>query len=232
MARGLAASLVSLLVLVGCGQAPVGEPPVAGEVEEDDSSATAVVLEGRGTFYAIRPDDRLCAAPACGGAFVRRVNFPETRCADGTLLPECYVAEVRLPQDVDGIPGPRESLYRGALSLKPLSDGKSHGVFETSEVWSPDTLIGALPEGTFFRIEKAEILCVRAPCPSLRQAKLNSTAPSKLLQNLELEVGSDAQRELAQAEAHTSGLLVAGSNKPKKGGLELSASQYYRRIVP
>jgi hypothetical protein len=229
MARGLAASLV-ITLLVGCGQAPVGEPPVAGELEEDDSSATSVVLEGRGTFYAIRPDDRLCAAPECGGAFVRRVNFAETRCADGTVLPECYVAAVLLPNDMDAPSG--ESLYRGALSLKPLSDGKSYGVFDAAEVWSPDTLIGALPEGTFYRIEKAEILCVRAPCPSLRQAKLNSSAPAKLLQSLELDVGSDAQRELAQAAARTSGLLVVGSNKPKKEGLALSASQFYRRVAP
>ena len=129
-------------LLLACGDPPIGEPPIAGSVDVDDPAKTTHALDGRGTFFLLRRDTRICPAPKCGGAFVHRVNFTETRCADGTLLPECYVAEVRLPREAADRPD--ESLFRGALSVTPTKP--TLPVFDATEVWSPDVLLGRPPE--------------------------------------------------------------------------------------
>jgi hypothetical protein len=45
-------------------------------------------------IYRLSYDLRDCLWPLCGGYWVKRVNRPTTRCADGTEAAECYVAEV------------------------------------------------------------------------------------------------------------------------------------------
>ncbi len=230
MTRGAAA--ISLLLgglLIACADPPIGEP-LSGPVAGEDPTTATLALDARGTFFLLRKDSRTCPSPTCGGAFVHRVNFSETRCADGTLLPECYVAEVHLPPEAADRPD--ESLFRGALSLSEDVNKPSLAVFDATEVWSPDVLLGRPPEGTFFRIERSQILCARAPCPNLKEAKLNSNAAAKYLQILDLSVGSDAERALALSDALNSALIVVGTNKPKKEGLALEAVQYYRRVEP
>src|SRR6185312_9889456 len=74
-------------------------PACAGQTSapgDDDASladdAKADRTGGGTSYYLVRPDLRRCAAPACGGYFVQRVNFPTTTCADGSSAAECYVA--------------------------------------------------------------------------------------------------------------------------------------------
>src|SRR5262245_16129602 len=74
-------------------------PACAGQTDvpgSDDASladdAKADRTSGGSSYYLIRPDLRRCAAPGCGGAFVKRVNFSTTTCVDGKSAAECYVA--------------------------------------------------------------------------------------------------------------------------------------------
>lgn len=44
--------------------------------------------------YEVEHDQRRCAAPLCGGFWVREVGQPTTTCADGSVADACYVAEI------------------------------------------------------------------------------------------------------------------------------------------
>jgi len=57
-------------------------------------------------FYSVRPDYRRCVSPLCGGYFVKRVNQSRTRCVNGRLMSECYVAEI----DWNGQPQVKEGI--------------------------------------------------------------------------------------------------------------------------
>jgi len=213
--RQLVGALVFAGALVACGKAPVGEPPVAS-LEEEESVPSAVALDGRGTFFGVRSEGEV--------TYVRRLNAKQTRCAEGDEKPECRVAVFHVP---DGAARTPESVYRGTLAFEA-----DQSVFTATEVWSPDVSIGETPSGTFFRVEGLSILCARAPCPPLKQAKLNSAASAKFLQILTIDddLGTEEARKAAVDEALSSALLVVGKNTPKKEGLLLEAVQYYRRV--
>lgn len=216
MGRAALTSTLLALTLLACGNPPVGEPPT-GAIEEDDSAPAAVTLDGRGTFFLLREDAQ--------GIHVRRANYDEIECPDGARAIECHVSTMRAPAiAAERVP---ETLFRGQL----VSEG-GEGVFVASEVWSPDVLLGKVPRGTFFRVEKADLLCAKAPCPSMRQAKLNSKAPAQYLQTLSIDddLGTKERREAAIGEAHASAILVVGENNPRREGLSLEVKQYYRRV--
>ncbi|MFM7276035.1 MAG: DUF6748 domain-containing protein, partial [Gammaproteobacteria bacterium] len=46
-------------------------------------------------YFEVRKDLRRCVSPLCGGFWLRRLNAQMTRCADGAMQRECYVAELR-----------------------------------------------------------------------------------------------------------------------------------------
>ena len=209
--------LMVAFAAVACGNPPVGEPPISGELEEDETTPSAVTLDGRGTFYAVRTDGE--------GTHVRRLNYKQTRCAEGDERTECRVAVLHVPAEAPA-PAP-ESIYRGTLAVEG-----GQAVFNATEVWSPDVSLAAVPAGTFYRVENLDLLCARAPCPTLKQAKLNSSSPAKYLQTLSIadDLGTAVEREAAVNEARSSALIVVGANVPTKQGLVLEATQYYRRV--
>ncbi|HQY61914.1 MAG: hypothetical protein IPQ09_16110 [Myxococcales bacterium] len=226
--------LFGSLLLLACGS--TSGVPTEGEVSDEVTAEAedALKADGRSTFYFARHDDRRCASPMCGGAWVRRVNYPTTRCSDGTYQAECYVSELRLPADVAEVPT-AQALYRGTIGTKTYSGIGRFGVFKATEVWSPDADTVDEPStsaGTFYRVEASGVVCVRAPCPSLRQGKLNSTARPTSLTVLDLSgaPGTAAQHRAAASEALTSAVLAVGTNILGKDGLQLTATQYYRRV--
>src|SRR5687767_6237709 len=80
--------LISCSVLAGC--ASTGGVSDPAETNEDGLQEPSV---NSGYFSATR-DLRKCAAPDCGGWFVRSVNEATTECADGTTAESCYVASI------------------------------------------------------------------------------------------------------------------------------------------
>src|SRR5678815_3615 len=100
-------AMLSCLLFVGSGK-PVSVPNgLVGDSPPADSLAST------STYYSIRADMRKCASPMCGGYFVRRVNQPLTRCANGKSQKECYVASI----DWNGHPEiePPKALLGGSL---------------------------------------------------------------------------------------------------------------------
>src|SRR5688572_8716421 len=95
------------------------------------SEAPAVAGDVSSYFIVTRRDTRRCLYPICGGYFVRQVNRPLTRCANGTLQAECHVADLDFtrsglsPEQAASFEnelfGAGLGLARGELVLRPVS---------------------------------------------------------------------------------------------------------------
>ena len=185
-------------------------------------------LASTSSFYSFRRDLRRCAAPRCGGYFVKLVNQARTRCADNRFASECYVATI----DWGGQPEPDSdrALLRG--SIRPRG---RFGMLRVSEVWQAGS--ANQPTGTFFRVHdhSARIRCIAAPCPTHHEAKLNSTA-SRNITGVDLSgVGASDNlvREANSAMAGSGGIIVSGFHSRVTGPAGrmqmIKATQFYLR---
>ncbi len=195
-------------------------------------------------YFSVRPDLRKCAFPMCGGVFVQRVNHFTTRCADGRLRPECYVAGVSL-RALDLPPDQEDSvqvrikngtvLLKGQLIVKPFSPLNTPGLFDATEVWLAAT--DARPSGTFFRALDTGLVCIAAPCLSFQEYKLNSFGQNDIAGvDLSLVGADNEQLESAHEALRTDeGILVAGQHKlvsgPAGEASALVASQFYLPVL-
>lgn len=145
-------------------------------------------------YYQVRRDMRKCAAPACGGYFLSRLNRWKTPCLDGSLEDECYVPQVSLPAGVNiengdivhGWYGAGVGIFEGGILE---ADFAYHGVLETSDF------------GTFNLLYSTGIMCITTPCPSSALAHLNTnwlwTSPNYQIQDQDLELSTAFDAEYA-----------------------------------
>jgi hypothetical protein len=193
-------------------------------------------------YFSVRPDLRKCPSPQCG-IFVQSVNLLTTRCADGKLRPECYVAEVNLaalnlPPDEEV--AVREHiqngtvLLKGRLASKPFTPLGAPGEFEAAEVWQAAT--DARPTGFFFRALDSGVVCIAAPCLSFQEFKLNAFA-QRAIAGVDLRLVGASDKQLADADEAlltTDGILVAGTHTvvsgPAGDAPALVASQFYLAV--
>jgi hypothetical protein len=201
----------------------VTAPDLANQSPESSSSNSI--------FYSMRPDFRRCIAPLCGGYFVKRVNQSRTRCANGRLMAECYVAEIDWSDQPQIEPG--KALLRGRVVERRFGTFGNLGALRVTEAWQAAS--DQMPAGTFYRVRDRGVRCITFPCPTHREAKLNS-AYSRDIAGVDLN-GSGAGRELiseaSAAMAGTEGVLVAGDHVPVNGpggkSQTLKATQFYLR---
>src|SRR4030095_3898414 len=128
-------------------------------------------LNSTSTYYTVRPDLRRCAAPLCGGFFIKRVNQSLARCADGRMKTECYVAEIEW-NDQPQVE-PRRALLRGDLTSKRFNAAGKLGILRVTESWQSAS--EKQPVGIFYRARDLVVRCIAAPCKTHHEAKLNST---------------------------------------------------------
>ena len=143
----------------------------------------------------------------CGGFFVSRVNFTKTKCSDGVLRDRRYVSELdftaialpptRLARELEvGAPvGAAAAVLKATFEPKQYGSGVSSAILRVSEVWSAGS--SNAPTGTFYKVTDRGIRCITAPCPSLRQAKLNA-ASSTNITGLELSASGLTATEQAK----------------------------------
>ena len=183
------------------------------------------------SFYTIRRDLRRCASPMCGGYFIKLVNQPRTRCADGRSMSECYVASIdwngQPEADTDG------TLVRGSIVPRGNHSGK-FGFLRAREVWLPAN--SKQTSGTFFRVRDRGIRCIAAPCETHHEARLN-TSVSRNVAGVDLAAANASETAVGEAlTAMTSpdGLLVIGSHElvtgPAGRSQKLNATQFYLRV--
>ena len=182
--------------------------------------------------YVVRPDPRLCPSPICGGYWVALANRSRTRCADGALLPRCYVAlavdEKRQPLQT-GVPD--GALVRADVEPWTFQGFGNLGALVVADVRAP---IGNGTQGAYFRVRDLGIRCIKAPCFSLGAAKLNR--PARLnVSSLDLTVATRLPKEWKRAEKELTagGLFLLGRVvKTSDTGWILQASRIYLTITP
>jgi hypothetical protein len=181
-------------------------------------------LSNTSTFYTVRADLRRCASPLCGGFFVKRVNLPLTRCPNGRYQAECYVAEI----DWNGQPqvDAGQALLRGSVMAKTFGRFGNLGVLRVTESWQ--AVSNSRPTGSFYRVRDRGVRCITFPCPTHREAKLNSTLSREI-------AGVDVVRVGAAGPMNgPDGVIVAGDHVPVTGpggkSVQLKATQIYLRM--
>lgn len=242
--RTLLFSLLVAVSVVGCQSPEAGEAGEAGGegvVDEDSADLTQGSASENSTFFQARRDFRKCASPMCGGYFVSRVNRATTTCPEGGKAAECYVPTLNL--DKTGLDDGEKSALEGALAEgralvranlgKKKINGSYFNTLNVSEGW-----LGrgpSAPTGTFYRVKLNGVRCITWPCPTLDEAKLNSSITGSLA-GLDLGTsGADDKALEAGSEALVAGLLVAGVHTtitgPAGSANQLAASQFYTRVV-
>jgi hypothetical protein len=197
----------------------------------ESTAAAPDPLSSTSTFYTVRPDFRRCVSPMCGGYFVRRVNMPTTRCANGRYMKQCYVAEVVWNGQAEVDAG--KALLRGDVSAKVYERFGNLGAFLVTESWQ--AVGDSQPTGTFYRVRDRGLRCITHPCPTHREAKLNSTF-SLNIAGVDLSgagVGSNNAAVVQAAMTGPDAAIITGNNVPVTGPggrlLELKATQVYFR---
>lgn len=206
-----------------------------GEESKADSSGTF-------DYFLITRDFRKCAFPMCGGYYVSRANFEETKCADGRYAPTCYVAELDLsPANLPaghGFLGAIEAgkgLTRGKLDKKRFPNGGQFGRFTASEAWVAGTESGST-EGVFVKLEQLGIRCAAAPCADKLESKLNSTLTARIAE-LDFEPSGANEDEIAKAYDALLGnnLIITGDRYTVQGpggtAKARTVNQFYLRMA-
>lgn len=225
---------LSLLAFSGGAFASRANNEALDKIARGDVSFASVdpaPITDNSTYYLVRSDLRRCASPMCGGFFVRRVNFPTTRCADGKNASECYVSEIQWNGHTQI--GPGKALLRGTIAPNREPRFRKFGYFQVLEVWQAAG--GKNPTGSFYRVQDRGLDCIAAPCPTHQEAKLNTTENRNI-------AGVDLSRVRASDESESTavtqmtgqqGILVAGEHErvtgPAGRSEKLNATQFYLR---
>lgn len=144
------------------------DPPVeATERSLEDATVPTEI------YYTATRDNRKCAAPMCGGFFLRAVNRSTTTCADGTVVSSdkgCYVSDI----DLQGMELTDGALVHGDFQKREY---EGFGTWDTLVADSIHRPIFDIEHESFFRYNRVRdtgIVCFTTPCPSQEVAKLNT----------------------------------------------------------
>ncbi len=218
------ASLFAALAVSALAPACTSPEPT----DELGNETSADGEEGKGdaagafTFYNLIADNRACSlnSPSgCGtGFFVSRANRSSTQCGRGPMQSQCKVTELdwsgtAMPPSVaknyeDGLGESQPLLVKGNVVPAANDAGLS---FAVTEVWVAST--PEFVDGVFTLVHDNGIRCVRAPCPSLSERRLNSNLAAANISGLDFD-GVDATQseiDLAREQLYgPDGLVVVG----------------------
>ncbi|MBL9018375.1 MAG: hypothetical protein JNL83_29585 [Myxococcales bacterium] len=237
--RTFLVSFLTAAALVGCADPAQPTDELAGESDADGEAGKTDRAAEAFTYYELRVDDRRClvADGECGvGFYAARVNRTATQCGRGPMQPECKVFAIdwrgtAMPASVamsyeDRVRAGEHLVVRG--SVVPAANDASLSLAVT-EIW-----VGNEKEpgaGVFALVKDNGIRCVRAPCPSLTEQKLNSNLSAQLT-GVELEASgaSDDQLSRAYEQLYGEGLIVVGyRDYDSLGGKTRGANTFYTR---
>ena len=225
------------VALVSVGLMGAGCGGVDGPSEWDDSALIDVDASGEkadsarstSTFYKFRHDMRRCLSPVCGGYFISRVNFTKTKCVDGSWQSECYVTGLDTRALGADANLERVTLLRGTLKPQTFGTFGTYALFVVSEAWAP--INDGAPTGLFHRMTDSGIRCVRAPCPTIRAAKLNSTIASNVTDvDFTSSGGTPAELRGSRPSMYTDGFLAVGAHSAQGEHKTFVVSQYFKRV--
>jgi hypothetical protein len=64
--------------------------------EINDFDVLDAALQQSILYYSVQRDYRKCAAPLCGGFWLKALATTKTTCSDGSVEDQCYVASLNL----------------------------------------------------------------------------------------------------------------------------------------
>ncbi|GMV13547.1 MAG: hypothetical protein HS104_27650 [Polyangiaceae bacterium] len=237
------AALATLALFPACAVDTAPDSGIPGEEEPADVGKADGLSSDNWTYYSARPDYRKCMWPMCGGVFVKRVNQPQTKCADGKWAKECYVADLDWSALAlsEAEEGEADSLARSGQVVLRGSIGKvnqktlSYAVFKVSEGWRSATQNE--PSGIFYRAESSGIVCITFPCPVVEATRLNrNLKPTATYAGVDLTPSGATEEQLNAGwqELNENGVIVAAKIEKVTGPAGsmdgLSASQFYTKI--
>jgi hypothetical protein len=203
-----------------------------GDVSPASSAPADPPVDGS-AYVTIRKDVRRCAAPMCGGYFVRRANNQRMKCSNQRNALDCYVAEI----DWNGNAKvePSRALLRGEIVDGVKSPAGKFDRLRVLESWQGNGSKNATSE--FYRVRDLRINCITHPCMTHHEARLNSTFERDIA-GVELNNAGAADaiiQEAVQAMRSEEGIIVSGSHRRETGPAgtaeSLVASQIYLRAM-
>jgi len=184
-----------------------------------------------GIFYLVRADRRRCISPLCGGYWLKQVNSPVTRCANGRWMKECYVAEIDWNEQPEV--EPNKAVLRGRIVPRRFPRFGNLGALRATESWQSAT--DGPAAGKFFRVKDRGVRCITHPCLSHQATILNGTRIENIA-GVDLSsagVSGEQISEAAAAMTHTEGVIVAGNyatvTGPAGRAKTLKATKFYLR---
>ena len=207
-----------------------------------DPSTPSTVIDAKAEPYLIvtRVDARKCAYPVCGGYFVKAVNSPVTRCADGKLAKECHAVELdtralgwsdEQRATFEASFGQGKALVKGAIEPQPrgLFTGE---VLRVSEAWQAQGS-NKRPLGTFFSLKNNGIVCIQAPCPSFGLQTLNRTSTERSIDTVDFSTARapDTAVQAAWQALEKGPILAAGAVVRFPGFSPTGANVYAHKLV-
>ncbi|HYE37223.1 DUF6748 domain-containing protein [Methylocaldum sp.] len=195
-------------------------------------------------FRVSHQDLRQCVAPSCNKIFVKEVNKPRTRCADGIWRRECYVGEIDFSA-AGGIQRQNEEfireyvsgrgVVRGTLERRSTASSGEASVLVVHETWRAQAL--ASPAGALYRVRDVGNPCLTVPCEHIEQERLNTLSKALIADIDLLASAADPARINAGYQALKQGsILVAGSHETVTGpagkSKSLLASEFYLMESP
>jgi hypothetical protein len=91
MQRSLKAFVaVSVLSVSACASTGVEDELAVESTDEAIDGKADAAVDGAFTYFEVWADFRKCAAPMCGGFYLKRLNRSTTVCADGSAKSSCY----------------------------------------------------------------------------------------------------------------------------------------------
>lgn len=209
----------------------------------DLKPAPAAAAETETGYYLVtRQDTRKCMWPLCGGVFVKQVNRRKTRCIDGNLAADCYIATLDTaalgwpPQQAANFTeqfNQGQGLVRGQLGeTTDAGSGLQIATLSASEAWQAQA---EAPRryGRFYAVAANGIVCVAYPCDSFSASLVNHNKPADgmaglKLDGLGLDTGTVAQ---IQRQLDNGGVIAAGIPETVSGpggqSAVLAARQVY-----
>ncbi|MBP1152603.1 MULTISPECIES: Kazal-type serine protease inhibitor family protein [Methylocaldum] len=199
--------------------------------------------EGR-YFKVARQDPRQCVAPTCDKVFVKEVNKPRTRCADGIWRRECYVGAIDF-SETGGVPQQNEDfkkefvlgrgLVRGILERRATDSNREDSVLVVHETWRAQAR--ASPAGALYRVRDVDGPCPTEPCEHIEEERLNTLTKALIAEVDLLASAADPEKVNAGYQALKQGsILVAGTHQAVTGpagtSKSLIASEFYLMESP
>ena len=242
---------MSVLSVSACASTGV-EDELAGESSTDDAvdGKADGAVDGAYTYFEVWADYRKCAAPFCGGFYLKRLNRSTTVCANGSSKSSCYVpsldwseselSDTLQAQLIDAANRGAMSygaiaLVRGRMASKTYPGQGNLGKFVVTEAWVAET--DSVSDGVFAKIHDNGVRCITTPCPTIGEKGLNSSNKANV-HALDWSHGgfSSAQIETLSNAIFTrpSGVIIAGDrytfteHSVKAKGRTVTAA--YRRL--